>query len=114
MMAAIQEGDDVIVIAPGYQSLSEVARSAGANVYPWEPRTSTSTSSSSDTSDVEITFDVNDLKQIVDEQCVSLKMIVVNFPHNPTGVYLCMYVFVVFQYLQYLIQALLLLHGIKV
>ena len=81
MMAAINEGDDVVVMSPGYQSLSEVARSSGANVVNWEPRII-----DNDSGDTTIAFDVCDLKRLIAEECRSPpKMIVVNFPHNPTG-----------------------------
>ena len=71
MRALLQAGDHVICTFPGYQSLYEIARSIGCEVSTWEA----------------------DEKQgwnfLIDDLAVKMrantKLVVVNFPHNPTG-----------------------------
>jgi len=71
MLAALQPGDHVIVHSPCYQSLSEVARSLGCEVTPWIAR------------------EENDWMPDLDELKRSLRpttrAVVINTPHNPTG-----------------------------
>ncbi|WP_045213484.1 aminotransferase class I/II-fold pyridoxal phosphate-dependent enzyme [Desulfonatronovibrio magnus] len=71
MNIALSPGDQVIVHAPYYQSLGEVARSIGAEVAEW-------------TGDPAHAWelDIEDLKSILTPRT---KVVVVNFPHNPTG-----------------------------
>jgi len=64
-------GDDAIVTWPGYQSLYEVARAAGANVVLHELREAHGWA-----------IDVDALRRQVTP---STRLIVVNLPHNPTG-----------------------------
>ena len=79
MMAAdFNPGDVVVCMTPCYQSLSEVARSRGAAVRKWEPTITTNSNG-----EPQLTFDVNELRRLVAD--TSPKMIVTNFPHNPTG-----------------------------
>jgi aspartate/methionine/tyrosine aminotransferase len=73
MHALLQPGDLVVCMHPGYQSLYEIARSIGATVKMWFPRQTKSA----------LTFDIDDLKSLVEAQPV--KLVVVNCPHNPTG-----------------------------
>lgn len=69
MVSLLDAGDRVVCCAPAYQSLHEVARSVGCVVdeWPWP-------------------FDVAQLRALVSSvPSKSTRMIVVNFPHNPTG-----------------------------
>lgn len=71
MNVALTPGDHVIVHAPYYQSLGEVARGIGAEVSEWE-------------GDPERAWelDLEDLKDLLSD---GTRVVVVNFPHNPTG-----------------------------
>ncbi len=71
MNVALEAGDHVIVHAPSYQSLHEVARSVGCEVTDWV---------TSDADNWEL--DVAWLKANIRP---NTKAIVVNCPHNPTG-----------------------------
>ncbi len=71
MNVALSPGDHVIVHAPYYQSLGEVARSIGAEVLAWQ---------GDPTRRWELDLDV--LKAALTPRT---KVVVVNFPHNPTG-----------------------------
>lgn len=73
MNILLEKGDHVISISPSYQSLHEVVRSLGCEISFWKP-------------DPENwVFDVNDLKKLIRKET---KLIIINFPHNPTGSYL--------------------------
>jgi aspartate/methionine/tyrosine aminotransferase len=72
MNALLDPGDHVVCISPAYQSLYEIARSIGCSVTPWEK----------EIRDGKWYFDTNKLEQAITEKT---KMIIVNFPHNPTG-----------------------------
>ena len=71
MRAALGPGDAVVVTTPGYQSLTDVARSLGCNVAPWR-------------CDPAWGFapDMGELDALLGGKARTL---VVNFPHNPTG-----------------------------
>jgi len=71
MNVALNPGDHIIVHAPYYQSLGEVARSIGAVVHEWKGDPGRAW---------ELDLDV--LKRSLTEHT---KVVVVNFPHNPTG-----------------------------
>jgi aspartate/methionine/tyrosine aminotransferase len=71
MHALLKPGDHVICTFPGYQSLYEVARSIGCDVSAWEPNEEQGWH-----------FDVEKLEEKIR---ANTKLIVVNFPHNPTG-----------------------------
>lgn len=71
MLAALKVGDHVIVHAPHYQSLSEVAKSLGCDVSPWLAREENNWA-----------LDLGELKRLLQP---NTKVIVVNTPHNPTG-----------------------------
>ncbi|MBN2614873.1 MAG: aminotransferase class I/II-fold pyridoxal phosphate-dependent enzyme [Bacteroidales bacterium] len=73
MNVLLSRGDHVVCIAPAYQSLYEVVRSLGCSLSFWKPDPET------------WEFDTNDLEQLVR---VNTKLIIINFPHNPTGGYL--------------------------
>jgi aspartate/methionine/tyrosine aminotransferase len=71
MNVALGPGDHAVVHTPCYQSLSEVAHGVGAQVSEWrgDPQQAWA-------------LDLDDLKRVLTDQT---KVVVVNFPHNPTG-----------------------------
>lgn len=71
MNVALRPGDHVIVHAPFYQSLGEVARSVGAEVSQWQ-------------GDPGRRWEL-DLDVLTAALTARTKAVVVNFPHNPTG-----------------------------
>lgn len=74
MQAIVASGDHVVCTAPGYQSLHEIARSLGAQVSLWPV---------DERADGGWTFDPQRLKELLAAR--KTKLVVVNFPHNPTG-----------------------------
>jgi len=68
----LEPGDHVIAIAPAYQSLSEVACSIGCAVTPWTFAAQ------------ESGWRLN-LDQLARSFTAGTRLLVVNFPHNPTG-----------------------------
>jgi aspartate/methionine/tyrosine aminotransferase len=70
MHAALSPGDGLVVHQPCYQSLAEVARSAGCRVIPWLAREEDGWA-----------LDPGDLPRLAE----GARAIVVNLPHNPTG-----------------------------
>lgn len=73
MNLLVGAGDHAIVVSPSYQSLYEVIRSTGAEISFWKPKGSN------------WHFDTADLESLVQP---NTKLIVINFPLNPTGSYL--------------------------
>jgi len=71
MNVALAPGDHVVVHAPYYQSLGEVARGVGARVTHWQGD-----------SQAGWRLDLDQLKQMLTSRT---RLVVVNFPHNPTG-----------------------------
>jgi aspartate/methionine/tyrosine aminotransferase len=69
MQAMLEPGDHVIVTFPAYQSLHSIAESIGCDVSGWVP-------------EEEAGFDTAALRALVRPDT---RMIVVNLPHNPTG-----------------------------
>jgi aspartate/methionine/tyrosine aminotransferase len=71
MNVALVPGDHVVAHSPCYQSLGEVAHGIGAEVAPWsgDPRNGWR-------------LDLEDLKRALTDRT---RVVVVNFPHNPTG-----------------------------
>jgi aspartate/methionine/tyrosine aminotransferase len=69
--ALLEPGDHVICTFPGYQSLYELARSMGCDVSMWKPEEHSGWH-----------FSVDQLKDMIRD---NTKLVVVNFPHNPTG-----------------------------
>jgi aspartate/methionine/tyrosine aminotransferase len=67
----LSSGDHVIVTYPGYQSLYQVAESLGCRVTHWQPEENKGWY-----------FDPEFLESQITPQT---KMIIINFPHNPTG-----------------------------
>ena len=77
MRSLVQPGDTIVCMHPAYQSLYEVAASAGATVQLWHCKTDHDDASN-------VYFDVDDLRSLVSQKPV--KVVVVNVPgHNPTG-----------------------------
>lgn len=72
LSSILAPGDEVIVLAPAYQSLYEVARWLGAKVTGWPLR------AEGDGWQLDIDF----LKRNITHKT---KLLVINFPHNPTG-----------------------------
>jgi aspartate/methionine/tyrosine aminotransferase len=71
MNALLEKGDRVVVTYPAYQSLHAVAEGIGCKVSHWEPREAEGWR-----------FDLDDLRALLRKKT---KLVVVNFPHNPTG-----------------------------
>ncbi|MFN2159998.1 MAG: aminotransferase class I/II-fold pyridoxal phosphate-dependent enzyme [Anaerolineales bacterium] len=71
MLALLSDGGHVICTFPGYQSLYEVARSLGCEVSLWVPD-----------EDRGWRFDLGWLRETLRQDT---RLVVVNFPHNPTG-----------------------------
>ena len=71
MHALLQPGDHVVCTFPGYQSLYEIARSIGCELSTWEPDEERGWH-----------FDVEELQE---KMRANTRLVVVNFPHNPTG-----------------------------
>lgn len=69
MNVLLNEGDHVVTTFPAYQSLYEIATSLHANISKWEPNKNG-------------VFNPEDLFGLVKK---NTKLIVINFPHNPTG-----------------------------
>lgn len=68
----LRPGDEVIAITPAYQSLHEICRSVGATVLPWQVTA----------------HDRNwrlDLDVLAQHLSTRTRLIIANFPHNPTG-----------------------------
>lgn len=71
MHALLKPDDHVVCTFPGYQSLYEIPRTIGCNVSTWEP--------------TEVNgwqFDLDRLAALLQPDT---RLVVVNFPHNPTG-----------------------------
>jgi len=71
MQAMLNAGEHVIVHAPGYQSLAEVARGIGCEVSLWTAREENNWA-----------LDLDALPKLLRK---NTKLIVINTPHNPTG-----------------------------
>ena len=72
MNTLLRPGDHIVTLFPGYQSLSEIARAIGCEVSPWS-------------------FELNasgwhlDLNRLASLLTKRTRLLVLNFPHNPTG-----------------------------
>ncbi|HEY9525544.1 MAG TPA: aminotransferase class I/II-fold pyridoxal phosphate-dependent enzyme [Anaerolineales bacterium] len=71
ILATLKENDHIIVHAPHYQSLSEVAKGMGCYISPWRAR-----------EENKWALDLDELSHLMRS---STKAIVINTPHNPTG-----------------------------
>lgn len=72
MHALLRSGDHVVAVSPAYQSLYEISSSFGCEVTPW-------------TFELEGThwqLDIDRLEQSITHRT---RLLVINFPHNPTG-----------------------------
>lgn len=72
MQTLLQPGEHIIAVSPTYQSLYEIARSLDCSVAPWLLR-STPT---------DWVLDIRELEAGITEQT---RLLVLNFPNNPTG-----------------------------
>ena len=73
MNVLLEASDHVISIAPSYQSLYEVVRSIGCELSYWKPEPGN------------WEFNPDQLKDLIRS---NTKLIIINFPHNPTGSYI--------------------------
>lgn len=71
MNVLLDKGDDIIVMSPIYQSLYQVAESIGCSISFWEPELANPWY-----------YDPSRLQKLITKRT---KLIIVNFPHNPTG-----------------------------
>jgi aspartate/methionine/tyrosine aminotransferase len=71
MHSLLAPGNHVVSVFPGYQSLYELAHSIGCQVSKWEP-----------VEDLGWSFSLERLASLLRP---TTKLVVVNFPHNPTG-----------------------------
>jgi len=71
MHALAQPGDEIVVLEPCYHSLVHIAESIGCRLKRWSLR-----------SDLQFVPDVEEAKRLIGPDT---RMVVVNFPHNPTG-----------------------------
>ena len=106
MNVLMDKGSHVVVISPAYQSLYQVLESLDCEVSYWKPKQVTGAASavagasavasdaagaSADASAVAEesaagwNYDVEDLRKLVREDT---RLIVINFPHNPTGAFI--------------------------
>ena len=70
--ALVRPGDEIIALAPAYQSLTATAASLGAVLIPWRLHASNN-----------FRPDLAELQGLITPRT---RIVVVNFPHNPTGV----------------------------
>ncbi len=70
MNSLLDKKDHVICISPSYQSLSQVVVSIGCEISFWKPNPEN------------WKFNVDDISNLIKK---NTKMIIINFPHNPTG-----------------------------
>ena len=73
MNVLLNANDHAITVAPCYQSLSEVVKSIGCQLSLWEPNPEN------------WEFNTADLERLIRS---NTKLIILNFPHNPTGSYI--------------------------
>lgn len=72
MNILLEAGDHVICMTPMYQSLYQIAKDLGCKLSFWEPLQNNNKWS----------YNPTDLKKLIQP---NTKLIVINFPHNPTG-----------------------------
>lgn len=72
MNVLLEKGDEVICMGPMYQSLYQVAKDLGCSLSFWQPTESSG----------KWYYSPSELRKIVNNKT---KLIVLNFPHNPTG-----------------------------
>eukprot|EP00494_Astrolonche_serrata_P025394 UN25655 len=72
MNSLLKKNDEVVVMHPMYQSLTEHCHTLGCKTKFWNCKIKEN----------EIVFDVDELKELITTRT---RLLVVNFPHNPTG-----------------------------
>lgn len=72
MHALLRRGDEVIAVDPAYQSLNEIPRSLGCRVIKWPVSAG----------EGKWTLDPDFLERNIGRRT---RMVIINFPHNPTG-----------------------------
>ena len=72
LSAVLEPGDHVVAVDPAYQSLSEIAIAEGCDVALWRPREEGNG----------FRFFMDDAEALLR---ADTKLVVANFPHNPTG-----------------------------
>lgn len=72
MNVLLKRGDEVICMSPMYQSLYQIAKSIGCKLTYWQASTTNN----------QWYYDPADLEKLISPKT---KLIIVNFPHNPTG-----------------------------
>ena len=72
MNVLLSKGDEVVCMAPMYQSLYQIAKDIGCTLKLWEPRES----------DGVWTYSMAEFEDLVSK---NTQLVIVNFPHNPTG-----------------------------
>lgn len=72
LQTLLEPGDEAVVLSPAYQSLAEVARAAGAAVTAWPLRPAAG----------RWRLDLDELAELLTPRA---KLLVINFPNNPTG-----------------------------
>lgn len=73
MNILLNHSDHVMSVSPSYQSLYEIVKSIGCEISYWEPEPNN------------WHFDPEKLEKLIKK---NTKLIIINFPHNPTGSYL--------------------------
>lgn len=74
MNTLLEAGDEVICLKPSYQSLFQVANDLKCYIKFWEPN------------NYDWNYNIDDLEKLISNKT---KLIIVNFPHNPTGFIPC-------------------------
>jgi aspartate/methionine/tyrosine aminotransferase len=92
MSTIVKTGDRVLSLFPAYQSLYQIAKTKGCEIDYWLPRSSKSKSQSESEEEKELEdketdcngwwFSLEDFYANLKEDT---KVLIVNFPHNPTG-----------------------------
>jgi aspartate/methionine/tyrosine aminotransferase len=72
MQTLLTPDDHIVVVSPAYQSLYEIARSIGCHLTPWKLQPG----------EAGWQLDLGQLEHSITEHT---RMLVLNFPHNPTG-----------------------------
>lgn len=88
VLALCSPGDHVVVVAPAYQSLHEIASSLGCEVSSWWPEEDdieieTASHHAAAVSAKSFCFRPESLRELIRPN--QTKLVVANFPHNPTG-----------------------------
>ncbi|MBF0377333.1 MAG: aminotransferase class I/II-fold pyridoxal phosphate-dependent enzyme [Desulfamplus sp.] len=86
MNTLLKPDDHLIAISPAYQSLYQIAHAKGCSITNWELQLKPNSNNNLDPGTLNGTsswsIDIDFLKQNINDKT---RMIVINFPHNPTG-----------------------------